>query len=202
MNTTKCEIIRLIKPDEVQGEAKEIYEDIIKTKGERWLVPLWGFFAHRPKLLKLWWELTKTLQMEEGKVSKDLMNSISLVCAVGLDCARCINNHQVHLIEKLGFSQDKVEKLRNLEQSDLPDSEKVPLIFAKKVAFGQQIEDEEFARLRELGYGDEEIVEIISIALLESGFARHAAVLARLEDGLEWPMRNAPSEFYAKNVTG
>jgi len=200
MEMSKYKIIRLIKPNEAKGEVKKIYEDIMKTKGQRWLVPLWGFFAHRPKLLKLWWELTKTLQIEEGKVNKDLMNSISMVCAVAADCARCVNNHQIHLIEKLGFSEEKVEQIRNLEQSRLPEKEKTALIFAKKVAFGQQLEDEDFARMRELGYGDEEIVEIISIALVESGFARHGAVLARFEDGLEWPADYTPSEFYAKHA--
>jgi alkylhydroperoxidase family enzyme len=200
MEAPRYEIITLIKPGDALGEVKEIYEDIVRTKGSRWLTPYWGFFAHRPKILKLWWELTKTLQIEEGKVPKSLMEGISLVCAVGVGCPRCINNHQIVLIEKFGFSEERVEQIKNLEQSDLPEKEKVALIFAKKVAFGQELDDEEFTKMRELGYGDEEIVEIVSMAIIESGAARHGAILARFEDVLEWPPHNTPSEFYSKYV--
>lgn len=198
------EVIRLVKPQEAEGEVKEIYEDIIKTKGERWLVPLWGLFAHRPKLLRLWWELTKTLQIERGKVPKELMNSISLVSAVVANCVRCVDNHQIVLIEKLGFSQEHVGQIRRLVEdsgkSQLPEEEKVPLIFALKVGRGQPLDEEDFAKMRELGYGDEELVEIISIVLLESGFARHAVSCAAFEDGFQWPVEYMPSGSYAKNV--
>ena len=204
MTQQTYEPIRLVKPDEARGEAKELYDDIIKTKGKRWLVPLWGLFAHRPKLLRLWWELTKTLQIEPGKVPKDIMNSISLICAVAADCARCVDNHQITLIEKLGFSQEHVEQIRRLvenpAQSQLPEKEKATLLFAMKVGLGQTLEKEDFARMRELGYEDEELVEIISIALLESGFSRHAIAVAAFEDGFEWPADHTPSEFYSKNV--
>jgi alkylhydroperoxidase family enzyme len=198
------DVIKMIKPNEAKGEVKEIYDDIIKTKGQRWLVPLWGLFAHRPKLLKLWWELTKTLQIEKGKVDKSLMNSISLVSAVAADCARCVDNHQIMLIEKLGFSEEKVEQIRllveNRSECQLPEIEKAVLTFALKVGLGQEVGEEDFRKLRELGFGDEELVEIISISLLESGFSRHAVSTARFEDGFSWPREYTPSEFYSKNV--
>jgi len=198
------DVIKMIKPNEAEGEVKEIYDDIIKTKGQRWLVPLWGLFAHRPKLLKLWWELTKTLQIEKGKVDKSLMNSISLVSAVAADCARCVDNHQIMLIEKLGFSEEKVEQIRllveNNSECQLPEIEKAVLTFALKVGQGQEVAEEDFRKLRELGFGDEELVEIISISLLESGFSRHAVSTARFEDGFSWPREYTPSEFYSKNV--
>lgn len=201
---TDYDLIKMIKPNEATGEVKEIYDDIIKTKGQRWLVPLWGLFAHRPKLLKLWWELTKTLQIEKGKVDKRLMNSISLVSAVAADCARCVDNHQIMLIEKLGFSQEKVEQIRllveNSSECQLSETEKAVLTFALKVGKGQEVGEEDFRKLRELGFGDEELVEIISISLLESGFSRHAVSTARFEDGFSWPREYTPSEFYAKNV--
>jgi alkylhydroperoxidase family enzyme len=108
------------------------------------------------------------------------------------------------LIEKLGFSEEKVEQIRllveNRSECQLPEIEKAVLTFALKVGLGQEVGEEDFRKLRELGFGDEELVEIISISLLESGFSRHAVSTARFEDGFSWPREYTPSEFYSKNV--
>ncbi len=190
------EELRLIKPEEATGEAKKVYDEIIETQGMKWLVPLWGFFAHVPELLRFHWELLKVLEIEEGHVPRDIMNSISMVCAVAADCARCVNYHQTTLVERLGISPEKAEKLRNFEESDIPEEEKIIYRFAKKVAFGEQLTPEEYMAVRKLGYGDAAIVEIVTVALFESAMARHGVVLAQHEDSLDWPAEYTPSEFY------
>ena len=39
-------------------------------------------------------------------------------------------------------------------------------------------------------------VERLTVQLLESGFARHASVFARFEDGMSWPSMHTPSAEY------
>jgi alkylhydroperoxidase family enzyme len=193
--------VTLVKPHEAKGEIAEIFEDIRRTKGARFLTPTWGFFALDVELLRHWWGLTKRLQMTEGELPKPLLNSISLICAAEANCPRCINNHQTHLIEHFGMTDDEVQEILDFENSTSVDSRtKAVLRFARKVAFGLGTTEDDFAELRRNGISDRAVAEIVSMAMLESGMARHATGVAPFEDGDNWPRENVPSAFYGENV--
>ena len=196
MSHPVLELVNLIKPGEGDEEVEKIYEEICKIKDPRWLGPLFGFFANVPGLLKAWWELQKQLEVLKGHVSRDLMNRVAMVCAVASDCPRCVNFHKTDLIHRMEMDPQEVEKLHDFEQSDLPESEKTVFRIVKKLALNEQITDQEFIELRKEGYDDASIVEIVSVAILESGFARHASVFARFEDGMNWPAMHTPSAEY------
>ena len=170
------EKVRLVQPDMARDEVAEIFDDIRETKGANFLTPTWGFFALDIELLKGWWTLTKRLQTTPGSLPKPLLNAISLVCAAEVDCPRCINNHQTHLIEHFGMSTDDVMACMDFENaSTLDPMWKDVLRFARKVAFDEGTEDSDFQALRDHGIDDVGIAEIVSMAMLESGMARHAA---------------------------
>ena len=193
--------VKLLKPTEATGEIAEIFEDIRRVKGPNYLTPTWGFFALDVDLLRHWWGLTKRLQMAEGALPKPLLNSISLVCAAEVDCPRCINNHQTHLIEHFGMTEDDVAETLNFESSIKVDAKtKAVLRFARKVAFAEGTTDEDFQELRRNGITDVGVAEIVSMAMMESGMARHAVGVAPFEDGDQWPRENLPSKTYAENV--
>jgi alkylhydroperoxidase family enzyme len=139
--------------------------------------------------------------MAKGALSKPLLNSISLVCAAEVDCPRCINNHQTHLIEHFGMTEAEVVEILNFEKSTkVDDKTKAVLRFARKVAFAEGTTDEDFQELRRHGVSDVGVVEIVSMAMMESGMARHAVGVAPFENGDEWPRENLPSQHYAENV--
>jgi alkylhydroperoxidase family enzyme len=193
--------VKLVQPKDATGEAAKIFEDIRKTKGANFLTPTWGFFALDIDLLRHWWGLTKRLQFTEGAVSKRLLNSISLVCAAEVDCPRCINNHQTHLIEHFDMSEDDVMEILDFENSTkVDDKTKAVLRFARKTAFNQPMAEEDFEALRKHGITDVGVAEIVSMAMLESGMARHAVGVAQFENGDQWPRENLPSKTYAENV--
>jgi alkylhydroperoxidase family enzyme len=193
--------VRLVQPKDATGEVARIFEDIRRTKGDKFLTPTWGFFAQDVELLRHWWGLTKRLQMTEGAIPKTLLNSISLVCAAEVNCPRCINNHQTHLIEHFGMSVDDVMEVLDFENSTKVDEKsKAVLRFARKTAFNEPMGEEDFAALREHGITDLGVAEIVSMAMLESGMARHAVGVAQFENGDEWPRDNLPSKTYAENV--
>ncbi len=199
MKTSGFEPFRLVKPDDAEGEVAQIYEEICRLKDPRWLGPLFGFFAHVPGLLRGFWELQKRLEVLEGRISRDLANRIAMVCAVASDCPRCVNFHKTDLIHRMGLDESEVEKLHDFEDAALPESEKAVFRVARKITRNEQMSDEEFRALRAHGFDEPAIVEIVSVALLEGGFARHASVLARFEDGADWPARHTPSAEY-RNV--
>jgi alkylhydroperoxidase family enzyme len=195
------EKVKLVQPKDASSEVEAIFEDIRKTKGANFLTPTWGFFALDIELLKGWWILTKRLQMTPGSLPKPLLNAISLVCAAEVDCPRCINNHQTHLIEHFKMTIDDVTDCLNFETSTKLDPMwRDVLRFARKVAFNEGTEDADFRALRNHGIDDVGIAEIVSMAMLESGMARHAVGVAPFENGDEWPRDNLPSKFYAENV--
>ena len=193
--------VRLIQPGSAEGAVAEIFDDIRRTKGANFLTPTWGFFALDPELLKGWWILTKRLQTTPGALPKPLLNAISLVCAAEVDCPRCINNHQTHLIEHFGMSMDEVMDCMEFETSPtLAPMWKDVLRFARKVAFNEGTEEADFQALRDHGIDDLGIAEIVSMAMLESGMARHAVGVAPFENGETWPRENLPSANYAGSV--
>ena len=170
------EKVKLVQPDTACDEVAEIFDDIRKTKGANFLTPTWGFFALDIELLRGWWTLTKRLQTTPGSLPKPLLNAISLVCAAEVDCPRCINNHQTHLIQHFGMSTEDVMACMDFENaSTLDPMWKDVLRFARKVAFDEGTEDSDFQALRDHGIDDVGIAEIVSMAMLESGMARHAA---------------------------
>lgn len=193
--------VKLVQPDMADPEIAEIFEDIRRTKGPNFLTPTWGFFGLDKELIKGWWILTKRLQMTPGSLPKPLLNAISLVCAAEVDCPRCINNHQTHLIEHFNMTTDDVMDCLDFENCETLDPMwRDVLRFARKVAFNEGTTDEDFEKLRGHGIDDVGICEIVSMAMLESGMARHAVGVAPFENGDDWPKDNLPSSFYAENV--
>ncbi len=193
--------INLVKPEEANATVAAIFEDIKKTKGAKFLTPTWGFFAHDPELLTLWWGLQKRLQKITGEVPKKIMFGITFVCATEVGCPRCINNAQVHLQDQFDLSDEDILELSDFENSKvIPESEKAVYRFCRKMAFDQPTTEDDFSALRAAGYSDRAIVEMISITILESGFIRRARALAPFEDGALWPKDNLPSATYANNV--
>jgi AhpD family alkylhydroperoxidase len=197
----KMELVKLVKPGEAGPEVEHIYDEVCRLRDPRWLGPLLGFFAISPPLLKAWWELQKQLELLKGRVPRDLMNKIAMVCAVATDCPRCISFHRSDLIDRQQMDAEEVEKLNNFENSDLPEIEKAVYRLARRLTLNEPMTDEEFNALRDAGFDDVAIVEIVSVALMESGFARHAHVFARFEDGMDWPAAHMPSAEYRKVVS-
>ena len=203
MSEAIADRIHLVKPDEATGEVAEIFADIKATKGDRYLTPTWGFFAHDVDLLRHWWAIQKKLQKTAGAMPKKLMFGIYFVLAAEVGCPRCINNAQTHLIEAYDMTADDVNAMLDFENSDtIPDNEKAVLNFTKKVGFGIETTEEDFAALRKHGYADKEIVEMVSFVILEAGFIRRSFTVAKFEDGDQWPRENMPSKFYGEHVNG
>jgi alkylhydroperoxidase family enzyme len=198
---TQVARIALVKPSQAAPEVAAVYADIKASKGTKFLTPTWGFFAHDPELLQLWWGLQKRLQKNAGEVPKKVMLGIMFVCASEIGCPRCINNAQVQLQDQFGLSDAEIQDLADFEACDrISAAEKAVYRFCLKAAFDRPTSAEDFAALRAAGYTDRAIVEMISLTILESGFIRRARALAPFEDGADWPRENLPSAVYAHNV--
>ena len=124
-----------------------------------------------------------------------------MMTAIEADCKRCTSYHQATLIDRLGIPPDEVEAVRDYETSPLVSEEERKVIrFARNVAFGGPVTVQDMRDLRQMGYTDTQIVEIVSVATLEAGFARRGAALSKFEDVFDWPAEHIPSEQYSKHL--
>lgn len=101
------------------------------------------------------------------------------------------------------MSVEEVQEYQDFEASSrVAEPERVALRFARKVAFGEKTTEEDFNALRAADYDEGAIVEIVSMALLESSMAHRAIGCAKFEDGEAWPPENLPSDSYRQNIYG
>ena len=149
---TQVARIALVKPSQAAPEVAAVYADIKASKGTKFLTPTWGFFAHDPELLRLWWGLQKRLQKNAGEVPKKVMLGIMFVCASEIGCPRCINNAQVQLQDQFGLSDAEIQDLADFEACDrISAAEKAVYRFCLKAAFDRPTSAEDFAALRAAG---------------------------------------------------
>lgn len=197
--------IKLVKPDEASPEVKEIYDDIIKTrKGKGWLPPIWGFFGKDPIILRSMWSMIKRLEWSETKTPRYLLVSISLVGAQELDCKRCVNFHQTQLIQRENLSPEQVSRIMNFEESyrkgELSEKEYLAIKLGECVALAKEFEEEEWEALTKY-YTDEQVFEMIMVALVESILSRYGTVMARYDESAEWPTEFILSDDYAEVIS-
>ncbi|MBI4482207.1 MAG: hypothetical protein HY652_04875 [Acidobacteria bacterium] len=193
------EKLKLTKPQEATGEVAEVYQEIVKVRGQRGLVPVWGFFGRDPDVLRSMWTLIKRLKHQDTATPKEVLIGIALVGAQRVGCARCVTTHETELVEVEGLPREWVECLRTYEESHREGkiSEKVyvGLSFGEKVAFGKELAPEEWERLNRF-YTPEQIFEMAMIALVESCLARYGFVLAQFDESTEWPRDYTWSDKY------
>ena len=191
--------LELTRPQEATGEVARIYRDIIRVRGQRGLVPVWGFFGRDPAVLRSMWTLIKRLKHRKTATPKEVLIGIALVGAQRVGCERCVTTHETELIEVEGLTRDWVECLRGYEESyrEGKISEKLyaGLSFGENVAFGKELPPEEWERLNQL-YTSEQIFEMIMIALVESCLARYGVVLAEFDESTKWPREYTWSDKY------
>lgn len=189
--------INLVRPDEATGKARAVFDDILAERGPSGLTPTWGFFALQPDLLEHWWGLVKRIESHGTKLGPKLLHAVALVCAAEVGCPRCINNHQTQLIERYGMTPEDIADALSFEIAEsVSDDDRAVLRFAKKVAFGESVGPDDLAALREIGFDDADVSELISVALIETALARRSLAVTGLDDAEDWPRENLPSANY------
>ena len=98
--------------------------------------------------------------LSKGTLSGKLREQISLAVGEANSCNYCVSAHSL-LGQKAGLNSEEVLAARSAESAD-PKSE-AALAFAKKVANHRgNVTDEDVSGLRDLGFTDGDIVEIIA----------------------------------------
>lgn len=150
-------IIFSLEKNQTPDFIKKIYEDY-KKKGEK--VPEWiKVMAHRPEILKEFYELLKVI-MGKGVISPKLKWKIAFVVSEENKCPACVDITTT-MLKKLGASDKEIKEAKNLK--GLLEKEKEILQIVKEVTEKAHICTPELFEKMKKNFSEPEIVEIVSI---------------------------------------
>lgn len=159
--------VELVTEAEATGQTAELYEKVrSKRDGELdedlSLSKLWLLLGNDPDLLEAFWIHTDHMY-NNGQVPFELKSKISLVVASVMECEGCKFFHESAL-EHIGIDDEKIGDLKELEiqETGFSDSEKLILQFAQKSTEDpHSITDKDLQALRDLGFTERELLEIL-----------------------------------------
>ena len=157
----------LIDPETVTGKIGELFTELTERRTD--VGPMVRGMANSTTLLRAYVDLSRT--MKRSHFDRSVSERISLAQQQWLGCDYCIAAH-TRAAEALGLSQADID----LALQGTAVDPKIAAI----VAFGQQVVaapsevgEADIARLRELGWRDEQIADVVGLAalnLLTGGF--------------------------------
>ena len=121
--------------------------------------------AHRPDEFRAFFAYHDALMLKEGGLSKGEREMIVVATSAANQCHYCVVAHGalVRVYEKKPLLADQIAV--NYRKADLTPRQRAMLDFAMKVALrSYEVEDPDFARLREHGFSDEDAWDIAGIA--------------------------------------
>ena len=152
--------IQPIEREHAAGKSRELLDQLALRGSEPG--PMVRAMANAPALLRGYVELNRS--MKRGHIDRRISERISLAVQEWLGCDYCVAAH-TDAARQLGLSETDIELARQGTAID----PKVAAI----VAFGQQVSaapaeitDEQVTELRELGYTDEQIAEVVGLVAL------------------------------------
>ncbi len=193
--------IRLVRPEDAEGEIAEIYEGILSGRTdaldeELALSKLWMSLGNDADILEVVWAHTD-LMYNRNPLSFDLVSMISLVVATALECEGCRYFHESAL-DRAGVPPEKIEQVKDLQIGGdrFTAQEAEVLHFAERAARDPYaITDDEFERLRRIGFDEAELLAIIDCIAFHVYTAYVQAISGIVRPGMsreEWV--NVPAD--------
>jgi uncharacterized peroxidase-related enzyme len=163
---------------EVPAEVRALWAKPLERLG---FVPnVLRVFALRPNHLLAWWAYYDELLRGESGLTKAQREMIAVVVSAANRCHYCIVSHSAAL-RKLTEDPMLADQLATgYKYADLEPRERAMLDFAVKLTeASDRCTDEDIAALREIGWSDEEIMDIAQVAAMFN-------FTNRLASGLGW----------------
>lgn len=160
--------VQIIEVAEATGKAKEVFDDIKKNFG---MVPnLFKTLAIKPDILEANWKKVKAVMMQ-GELPRDLKEMVAVVVSQANGCPYCVNAHSA-VLKMMGIPREKIlQIIENIEGADVPPAvKKVVKLSVKATREPNDITDTEIKEIKDLGYSDAQIVELLSVVDLFTSF--------------------------------
>ncbi len=151
--------IREIEAEEAEGRLKEIYSEIIGSRGK--LSNIMKVHSLLPETMKTHMDLYLSVMFNKNSLSRELKELIAVIVSICNNCEYCINHHA----EALNFywkDEEKIDALINdYRNMDLPLKTLAVISYAEKLTLNpHRLAPADVENLRANGYTDEEILNI------------------------------------------
>lgn len=167
--------IELLDPDKAEGKAKEVFD---KVKGYYHMVPgLQKGLAYLPETTDALWSLSMHTA-REGCIREELKRVFFAVTAHGVECEYCTSAHMIALIMKDWSRDECIDVIQGNPSPRLSEKENIAVEFARVAGRRPaEVTDEMVDGLRNAGWADAEIVEIVACVALMRYTSTVATVL-------------------------
>ncbi|MCK8816696.1 peroxidase-related enzyme [Natroniella sulfidigena] len=164
--------IKHISSEEATGITKDIFAEI---EEQFQMVPnVFKALAHKPDILRASWNKVTSV-MNKGALSVELKKMVALRVSVINQAEYCIAKHYQGL-ESLGYSTEVLDQIKASDYSNLDELESRVLSFVDQATNNyQELTDDDF---NQLGLDEEELLEVVAVIDLFSGFNRLTEILA------------------------
>lgn len=176
--------VQLINPEQAEGRTHEVFE---RVKAYYKMVPgLQQALNYLPETTDALWTLSLNTAME-GTIREELKRVFFAVTAYEVECEYCTAAHMIALLGKKWSRQECVDLIEGKPSPRLTDKENAAVEFARVVGRRPAgVTDEMTDKLREHGWTDAEIVEIVaSVALMRYTSTVASALDVPLEEAME-----------------
>ncbi|MFC1622796.1 carboxymuconolactone decarboxylase family protein [Patescibacteria group bacterium] len=154
-------------------EIKKVFDEIKAVSGGS--VPaVFRAFGLKSHILQVNWEKMKRITAE-GSLPYQLKESIALAVSAENGCHYCVKFHTKSLVGE-GFSEEEIAQLSKAESKD-EKTDFVLKLCVKATRTPEQVSDDDFKTLREFGYSDEDILEILTVMEMYTGFNKILVIL-------------------------
>lgn len=150
---------------ELAGVPEDIRARILEVQAKAGFVPnVFLVLAHRPAEWRAFVAYHDALMLKDGGLSKGEREMIVVATSAANECLYCVVAHGaiLRIYEKKPLIADQLAV--NWRKADLPPRQRAMLTFALKVCErSHEIEEADFAALREHGFSDEDAWDIAAI---------------------------------------
>ncbi len=176
--------IELIDPEKAEGRVKEVFD---RVKSYYHMVPgLQKALCYLPETTNALWDLSLATA-SEGSIREELKRVFFAVTAHEVECEYCTAAHMIALLGQKWTQEECTEVILGKHSPRLSEKENAAVDFARAVAQRPAgITQEQVDALREIGWTDAEIVEIVAaVALMKYTTTVASALDVPLEKAME-----------------
>lgn len=160
-------------------EIRPIFDEIIERVGK---VPAaYRAFGRHAHILQANWNRTKNI-LGKGNLPIELKEAIAYRVSTENGCTFCMTIHKQNL-EKLGQSP---ERIQGIELSSVADDDKLNFVLrfvSTATRCPAELTDDDFDQLKNYGYTDEDILEILTVMEMYTGYNKIIVALGlKIED--------------------
>lgn len=170
--------IRTIAPEDAEGDVREMY---LRQQGAWGFVPNYArVFCHRPGVMKAWAELLRAVR---EPMDDELFELVTLAAAEAIGSSYCALAHGRKLVDHYFSDEAVAGMMGGADIECLSDGQRLAMALARKVVSNSSsVTEYDVIELRDYGYDDAQIFDIVATAAARAFIARTVDSLGALPD--------------------